>query len=177
MMSEKWIGLICILCAVLLAVLGITPTRSGAEEPASGGTLLSALRQVPVFQRLDDSRLRKVAEVVGVSERQGGELIIEQGKRLGKMFIALDSEVQIKIDRKPITVLPKNSLVGEIEFLEDVPATADVVLMRKSRVISLGNADLRRVMDADPVIGYLLMYEIAKMEANRLRMNNQRKQK
>ena len=177
MMSEKWIGLICILCAVLLAVFGITPTRSGAEEPASGGTLLSALRQVPVFQRLDDSRLRKVAEVVGVSERQGGELIIEQGKRLGKMFIALDSEVQIKIDRKPITVLPKNSLVGEIEFLEDVPATADVVLMRKSRVISLGNADLRRVMDADPVIGYLLMYEIAKMEANRLRMNSQRKQK
>ena len=177
MMSEKGIGLFCVLCAFLVAVLGITPTRSGAEEPASGGTLVSALRQIPVFQRLDDGRLRKVAEVVEVSERQGGELIIEQGKRIGKMLIALDSEVQIKIDRKPIAVLPKNSLVGEIEFLVDVPASADVMLLRKSRVISLEHADLKRVMDADSVIGYLLMYEIAKMEANRLRMNNQRQQK
>jgi hypothetical protein len=64
-----------------------------------------------------------------------------------------------------------------MEFLEDVPASADVLLMGKSRVIMLEHKVLRGVMDADPGLGYALMYEIARMEANRLRTNSQRQAK
>jgi CRP-like cAMP-binding protein len=173
MMSVKRIGFFCVLFSVWIAFLGMTAAQSGAEGPGSCQALLSELRQVPVFQRLDEDQLQKVAKIAELVERVDGTRIIEQGKRAGKIAIALDSEVRIRIDGETIRVLPLNSLVGEIEFLEDCPASADVVLVGKSRVILLEHRNFQKVMDADPGLGYRVMVEIARMEANRLRTNNQ----
>lgn len=109
--------------------------------------------------------------------RKAGDRIIEQGKRAGKMAIALESEVRIRIDGETIRALPADSLVGEMEFLEDVPASADGVLGGKSGVVLLQQRSFQQVMDDDPGSGYRVMLEIAGIEANRLRMNNQRQAK
>ena len=148
-----------------------------ADNTPSHDSEVLVLRQVPLFARLDESQLRKVAEIAEVRQGQKGEHIITQGKRIGKMFVALDSEVQIRIGGELIVVLPINSLVGEIEFLIDVPATADVVLNKNSRVLVLEHGPLRKMMDAHPRIGYVLMDGFASMEAQRLRKTNQRQQK
>ena len=176
-MYVKRMGLVNVLFFLWIGSLGITADQSWAEGPGSSQALLPSLRQVPVFQRLDGGQLRKVAKVAEVVEREGGDRIIEQGKRAGKMAIALDSEVRIRIDGETIRVLPSNSLVGEMEFLEDVHASADVVLVGKSRIILLDHRSFQQMMDADPVLGYRVMVEIARMEANRLRTNNQRQAK
>jgi len=164
-------GFVCVLVSAWISVFGITVPWAGAEDATCGEALVSALRRVPVFQRLDKEALRKVAQVAELVERQDGDRIIEQGKRIGKMAIALDSEVRIQINGKTIRLFPPNSLVGEIEFLEDVPAAADVVLMGKSKIILLEHKRFQGVMDADPGLGYRVMFEIARMEANRLRTN------
>jgi len=170
-------GFFCVFFLLLIGCLTATAVCSGAEGSISQKALVSALRQIPIFQRLDEEQLRKVADVARMVEHEGGYRIIEQGKRVGKMAVALDSEVRIKIDGKTVRALPPNSMVGEIEFLEDVPATADVVLVGKSRILLLEHRAFQRVMDADPSLGYRVMVEIARMEANRLRMNNQREAK
>jgi len=171
-MYVKRAGLVWVLFCIWIGCLGIAAACSGAEGPNSFEDLVSALRQVAVFQRLDEGQLRTVAKVAEVVEREHGDRIIEQGKRAGKMAIALDSEVWIRIDGQTIRVLPPNSLVGEIEFLENVPASADVVLAGKSRVILLEHRRFQQVMDADSSLGYRVMVEVARMEASRLRMNN-----
>ena len=167
-------GFFCVFFLLGIGCLTATAVCSGAEGSISQKALVSALRQIPIFQRLDEEQLRKVAAFARMVEHEGGYRIIEQGKRVGKMAVALDSEVRIRIDGETIRVLPPNSMVGEIEFLEDVPATADVVLVGKSRILLLEHTEFQRVMDADPSLGYRVMVEIARMEANRLRMNNQR---
>lgn len=167
-------GLFCIPALVFFLFFSIAAL---ADNTSSHGSEVLALRQVPLFARLDDSQLRKVAEIAELRQGQKGEHIITQGKRIGKIFVALDSEVQIRIGGKLIVVLPIKSLVGEIEFLIDVPATADVVLNKNSKVLVLGHGPLRKVMDAHPRIGYVLMDGFASMEAQRLRMTNQRQQK
>ncbi|MFO7599033.1 MAG: cyclic nucleotide-binding domain-containing protein [Candidatus Desulfacyla sp.] len=174
-MYVKRMGFVWVFLCIWIGCLGIAAPCLGAEGPNSSEDLVSALRQVAVFQRLDEGQLRNVAKVAEVAEREEGDRIIEQGKRAGKMAIALDSEVRIRIDGEIIRVLPPNSLVGEIEFLENVPASADVVLVGKSRVILMEHRRFQQVMDADPSLGYRVMVEIARMEANRLRMNNQRR--
>jgi CRP-like cAMP-binding protein len=173
-MHVKGKGVIGVLFCLWIGCFGIAAVCSGSEAPSSPENLVRALQQVPVFQGLDKNQLRKVAEIAELVKRKDGDLIIEQGKRAEKMAIALDSEVRIRINGANVRVLPVNSLVGEIEFLEDVPATADVVLVSKSRVILLNHKSFQQVMDADPSLGYRVMIEIARMEANRLRMNNQR---
>jgi CRP-like cAMP-binding protein len=153
--------------------LNLLAWTSAGEAPDPQGDMAAALQQVMVFQGLDTDRLQKVAAIAEMTERKAGDRIIEQGKRLGKMAVSLDSGVEIRVDGKTIRVLPVNSLVGEIEFLEDVPATADVVLVAGSRIVLLPHQRLRQVMEEDPVLGYRVMLEIARMEANRLRTNTQ----
>jgi len=167
-------GLCCIPTLVFFLVFSNAVL---ADNTSSPGSEVLALRQVPLFARLDDSQLRKVAEIAEMRQGHKGEHIITQGKRIGKLFVALDSKVQIIIGGELIVVLPEKSLVGEIEFLIDVPATADVVLERNSRLLVIEHESLRKVMDAHPRIGYVLMDGFARMEAHRLRMTNLRQQK
>ena len=173
-MSLRKSVLFCIPALLFFLVCSIAVL---ADNTPSHGPVVLALQQVPLFAGLNDSQLRKVAEIAELRQGQKGEHIITQGKRIGKMSVSLDSKVQIRIDGKLIVVLPVNSLVGEIEFLIDVPATADVVLNKNSRVLVLEHGALRKMMDANPRIGYVLMDGFARMEAQRLRMTNQRQQK
>lgn len=169
-----------VVCGVLFFVgmmwLGITAVCSGAERVQSPA-MASLLRQVPVFQRLDEAQLEKIAGAAEMATQEAGDRIIEQGKRAGRMAVALDSEVDIRIDGERLRVLPAKMLVGEMEFLEDCPASADVVMVGKSRVIFLENGRFRALMDADPILGYRMMNEIARLEANRLRTNPVRQTK
>ena len=56
-----------------------------------------------------------------------------------------------------VATLPAQALVGEKEFLDGRPASADVILMEASYVIELSNAKLERLMDQHPRRGYVLM--------------------
>lgn len=60
-------------------------------------------------------------------------------------------------------------LLGEIEFLDGLPATADVVLIKDADYIALDNEALNRIMADHPRIGYTVVREIARIEARRLR--------
>ena len=91
------------------------------------------------------------------------------GKRSGKMFIVLDGQAEVWVNEKRIVTLSGQSLVGEIEFLDGLPATADVLLLRETDIIELDNAALTALMEQQPGLGYVLMREIAKIEAQRLR--------
>ena len=146
--------------------------QSETLDPESVQFIISVLPQVAVFQNLDEAQLKKVAAVVEVVERGAGDRIIEQGKRIGKMAIPVDTPIQIRINGKIIRVFPENTLVGEVEFLEKVPATADVVLMKKSKVLLLPHGPFKRLMDDHPELGHRVMWEMSKMEAYRLRTNN-----
>jgi CRP-like cAMP-binding protein len=68
-----------------------------------------------------------------------------------------------------VATLPEQSLVGEIEFLDMLPARADVTILKDSHLIELNNAALTSLMKKHPRLGYVLMSEIARIEGQRLR--------
>jgi len=173
MRHSKRLRLTCCLFVVCGVYPGIAAAGGGSECPGMSEKVM-ALRKTPVFQALNEAQLGKVAAISEVVVFPGGSRIIEQGSRTRKMAVVLDSDVRIQIDGECVTILPARSLVGEIEFLEDVPATADVVLLDRSRVLLMDHAGLLSVMDADTDLGYRLMREIARMEAHRLRGMAQR---
>jgi len=92
---------------------------------------------------------------------------------LGSMFIVLGSEVEVRVDGKRILTLSGQPLVGEIEFLDELPTTADVLLLKETDLIELNNVALTGLMEKQPRLGYVLMREIAKIEAQRLRKTTQ----
>jgi len=58
----------------------------------------------------------------------GGETLLAEGTRPGRLFVLLEGSLRIEKGGVPITAITEiGACVGEVSLLLDVPATADVV--------------------------------------------------
>ena len=159
---------------VVFVVLGTFASNSFAADKAKALDLSKALGQAKLFAGLTDKERVALASAATLRQGKEGERIIEQGKPLDRMFIVLEGHVEVRVNGKPVATLPEQSLVGEIEFLDMLPASADVVIFEDTRLIELNNAALTDLMKKQPRLGYVLMSEIARIEGQRLRAMDQK---
>jgi CRP-like cAMP-binding protein len=157
---------------VVVVALGDFAGYAFAEDAAM--ELSRALRQAKLFAGLTDDERAALKSVATLRHGREGERIIEQGKPSGRMFIVLEGEAEVRVNGKLVATLPAQALVGEIEFLDKLPATADVLLLKETNLIELNHAPLTELMEKQPRLGYVLMREIARIEARRLRRTTQK---
>ena len=86
----------------------------------------------------------------------------------------LEGRAEVRVNGRHIVTLSGQSLFGEIEFLDMLPVSADVVLLEETDLIELRNSALTALMEKQPRLGYVLIREIARIEARRLRDTNQK---
>ena len=157
---------------VVVVVLGNSAANSFAADKVKALELSKALGQAKLFAGLTDEERAALKSAATLRHCKEGERIIEQGKSLGRMFIVLEGQAEVRVNGKLVATLPEQSLVGEVEFLDLLPASADVVILKESHLIELDNAALTGLMKKQPRLGYVLMSEIARMEGRRLRAMN-----
>ena len=155
--------------AVVVMMLGNFAANSFAADKAKALELSKALGQAKLFAGLTDKERAALKSAATLRHCKEGERIIEQGKPSGRMFIVLEGQAEVRVNGKLVATLPEQSLVGEVEFLDMLPASADVVIFKDTDVIELNNAALTGLMKKRPRLGYVLMSEIARIEAQRLR--------
>jgi CRP-like cAMP-binding protein len=161
-----------ILTVVVVSLVSFA-ADSFAADKAKTPDLSRALSRAGLFAGLTGAEKAALKSAAVLRRCTEGERIIEQGKPLDRMFIVLEGQAEVRVDGKVVATLPEQSLVGEIEFLDMLPASADVVALKGSSLIELNNAALKRLMSKHPRLGYVLMNEIAKIEGSRLRESNQ----
>ena len=155
--------------SIVALMLGCLNGSSFASDEVKSLALSKALSQAKLFAGLTDAEREALKAVSTLRRGNAGERIIRKGETLGSMFIVLGSEVEVRVDGKRIVNLSGQPLVGEIEFLENLPAAADVILLKETDFIALNPAALTSLMERQPRLGYVLMSEIARIEARRLR--------
>lgn len=134
--------------------------------------LSSALVQVKLFAELTDMERDALKSAATLRHAKAGERIIEQGTTNDRMFILLGGQAEIKVNGQHIVTISGQSLVGELEFLDSPPASADVIILQATDLIELNYAALGNLMEKQPRMGYVLMREFARIEAQRLRASN-----
>ncbi len=168
-------GKVCrFICAVMI-LLGCLAGNSLSADNTKTLNLSKTLSQVKLFAGLTNTERDALKNAASLRQGKEGERIIQQGKTSGKMFIILEGDAEVRIDGKSFVTLTGQSLVGEIEFLNECPATADVLLHKETNLIELDNVALNSLMEKQPRLGYVLMREIAKIEAQRLRRTSTKK--
>ena len=165
-------GRLFLAVVVVVVVIGSVWADSFAANKAAASELSKALGQAKLFAGLTDKEKVALKSAATLRHSKEGERIIEQGKPLGRMFIVLESQAEVRVSGKLVATLPEQSLVGEIEFLDTLPASADVVIFKDTRLVELNNAGLTGLMKKQPRLGYVLMSEIARIEGQRLRATN-----
>ena len=154
---------------VLALMLTFFASNAFAENEAKDSGLSKALAQAKLFAGLTDAERDALKDAAKLRRGKAGERIIQQGKALDRMFIILKGQAEVRINGKHFVTLSGQPLVGEIEFLDMLPASADVLLLKETDLIELNCDVLTGLMEKQPRLGYVLMREIARIEARRLR--------
>ena len=153
----------------VIVVFGNFAGNSFAADNAGTLELSKALGQVKLFAELTNKERAELMSAAALRHCKKGEHIIEQGKSLDRMFVILEGQSEVRVNGKLVATIPEQSLVGEIEFLDKLPARADVFILKETYLIELNNAVLASLMKKQPRMGYVLMSEIARIEGVRLR--------
>lgn len=154
-------------------ILGTLAGQAGAADPAPAAELSQALEQARLLAGLTGPERAALAAVATLRVCKADERIIEQGKPVERIFIVLAGQAEVRINGRLMATYPGQTLLGELEFLDRQPAAADVVVAKDSRLLELNNAALAKLMQKHPRLGYVLMGEMARIEAQRLRAMNQ----
>lgn len=155
--------------AVVVGVFGIMVGNSFAVDEAKDLALARALAQVKMFAGLTNAEKNALKSVATLRHVKARERLTEKDKVLDRMFIILEGQAEVWVNGKLVTSLSGQSLIGENEFLNNLPIFADVFILKETDIIELNNAAITDLMKKQPRLGYVLMREIAIIEAQRLR--------
>lgn len=123
------------------------------------------LRQIPMFQKVEQSKLKLLAFT---SERlvfQPGQVVCEQGEPGDSMYVIVDgdADVIVNLPTGPLTVaaLHKNNFFGEIAILCDIPRTATVKATSRLTTLRITTDLFYRLVSEFPQMTIEIMREIA----------------
>ena len=124
---------------------------------------------------LADSQIAKVAALGELRHYSSGQLICKIGEIADVMFVVLDGVVAVMTaDGDRLGEIGKGSVIGEIALVDARPRTANVVAVGIVNVAVFGTDDIRKLMNADRILGFTMLASIARVLAGRLRQADAR---
>ncbi|MCK6450424.1 MAG: cyclic nucleotide-binding domain-containing protein [Alphaproteobacteria bacterium] len=126
---------------------------------------VDALRRVPLFAKIEPSKLKLLAFTSEKLDYQPGQDLCTQGDAGDAMYIIMAGEADVLINTPSgehrVARLGKNSFVGEIAILCDVPRTATVRAAGSLTALRISKDLFFRLVGEFPQIAVEIMRELA----------------
>jgi CRP-like cAMP-binding protein len=135
-------------------------------------------RDEPFLATCTDDEWRSIAARSERRRFRAGEQIIATGDSDRALLIILDGEVSTSIGSgrrsRTLSVSPAGSVVGELGFLDGLPRSADVVATADGELLRLSRADFDALAAAEPALGRLILSDLGRVVAMRVRRLTER---
>jgi len=140
------------------------PKASQQQEVA----VLSAAKQGLVYLTQNDWAL--IADKAVRTQFKPGDHIVHKGKRTHGVYVLLKgvAAVQIQVQGPPPAIGP-GEVCGEISFIDDLPATANVVAKEAVETYYLDRPTLQSLFELFPHLGSRFYRSLASSLSRRLR--------
>ena len=124
------------------------------------------LRNIPMFARIEPSKLKLLAFTSERLTFQSGQDLCVQGGDGDSAFIIIEGDADVIVDSPngPMTVaaMGRNDVVGEIAILCDVPRTATVKAVTKVETLMISKELFFQLVNQFPSISIEIMRELAR---------------
>jgi CRP-like cAMP-binding protein len=139
------------------------------------------LRQIPLFQHLNNDEWREVAQVVRAEEFASGVEVLHQGGTCQNLWIVLEGECDVvkQIDNGQgdgsgkhevvLATLRPNESFGEMSFFQPAPHSAAVRARGSVKLLRLKRADYDRLVEEGDGAAFKLAFSSVQCLAERLR--------
>ena len=126
---------------------------------------VEVLRDVPLFSKIDHTKLKLLAFTSENLIHQDGQFLFREGEAGDAAYIVLKGKVAVFIETEkgPVEVahLKRGDVVGEISILCDVPRTASVKAVESVQTLKVTKDTFIHLLTEFPEIAIEIMRELA----------------
>ena len=135
---------------------------------------VETLRQVPLFESLDDEAAHELCELLDSLDCKSGEVLFRAGHEGDAMYIIEEGKVRIFVRAKDghevtLTELQRGDFFGEMALLEGKPRSADARVAEDARLAVLSREHFLSFTRSNPNVALEMLTALA----NRLRQTDE----
>lgn len=131
-------------------------------------SVLSAAKNGLVYLTPNDWAL--IADKAVRRQFKAGEALVQQGKRTHGVYLLLKGTASVRIVKQGASLgISPGEACGEISFLDELPATADVVAKEEVEAFYLDRPTLQSIFELFPHLGSRFYHSLAAILSRRLR--------
>ncbi len=135
---------------------------------------VEALRNIPLFSSLDDSRLKLLSFTSEWVVYQPGDNLCIEGEKGEEAFVIMEGDVDIYVNTKSgpllVTTHGAGEIVGETAIVCDVPRTATVMAATELVVLKITKDVFMQLIEGCPEVAVAVIRELAMRVNDGVRM-------
>lgn len=151
-------------------------------------TKFDFLKKVPIFKGLNESQVEKISQSLKSASYKEGEYITRENEEGDRLFILYKGRVKIakcltmlakaescdEFD-KSLNILDGNNhpTFGELALIDGGLRSATATALTECHLLTLSRDSFERLIQSDPLMGYILMKNIAVNIADMLKKSSQ----
>jgi CRP-like cAMP-binding protein len=117
-----------------------------------------------VFDGFTDDETKRCIARSTIIECEAGDRVLKRGGTARNIFVVLAGTLEVRDGDTIVNVLTAGDVLGEIAFLLERPRSFDVdAATNDTRVLSLSEGALRRMIAEDATIAAKLLLNLSKM--------------
>ena len=153
---------------------GAILSDSLAEPDEYLGEITSVLhavdeQEIAALSGLSEADIERCLSRSNIISCTGGDQVLKKGGTARNLFMVLDGTLEVRDGDRLIGVLTAGDVFGEMAFLLERPRSFDVYAATDdTRVLSLSEGELRRLIANEPAVAATLLLNISKMLCLRL---------
>ncbi|MFQ6615860.1 MAG: cyclic nucleotide-binding domain-containing protein [Fidelibacterota bacterium] len=137
-----------------------------------------ALKQVPVFDGLDDRELAEIERVVHHRTYKPEEFVFRKSAPGEGLYIILQGSVDILTETDDgksslVASLGEGDFFGDLSLLDQEPRSANAVAKDYSELLGFFRPDLTSILKRKPDLGVKILFNVARVIGERLRKTNE----
>lgn len=126
---------------------------------------VETLRQIPLFAKVDPSKIKLLAFTSERVTFQPGDLLCKQGEMGEAAYVIMNGQAEVMVNTPsgPLTVasMKKNDVVGEIAILINIPRTATIKAATELTTLKITKDLFLRMITEFPEISVEMMRVLA----------------
>ncbi len=131
------------------------------------------LRRYPYFADVSEESLKQLAMIAEEKTIPANTVVFNEGDPAEYLSVILQGEVNIQYrlgtgELRTVDTLVAGDLLGWSALIEPYRYTAIATTTKPTQVARLDGPQLRKLCEGDPLLGYKLTSQIAKLLAHRL---------
>ncbi|MBN1897802.1 MAG: cyclic nucleotide-binding domain-containing protein [Spirochaetes bacterium] len=132
------------------------------------------LTRINIFKGLTPFERAKISRYFRKREYNPGEMIVKEGQSGDRMYVIREGAVKVakslsKSKEQVLANLVDGDFFGDMALLDGSPRSASVYAISKVKMLELYRASLQEFIDREPRIGVKMLYNVARILAERIR--------